>query len=308
MKRCSIPLPMMQPDALLCGGVPPGSFLVSEDSAGRGPSDVFAKCFLSYGFNSSDHLVVSGDVPNWELPSCKTKQPEIDDLPKQSSAADTEFHIAWRYSRKANATSTEARIAYDFDKLFKLAEQKQTSFSTINLAEPDTVETLKRVLESQIRDTKQENTLTRICMAYPETEDCNHQEMLKFLFKLKSLVRSYEAILLLTVPVYLDTFVRNYILMISDYYIKFEQFQATSVESANDALLKEYNGSVEFRKVWNHDGFKMPYKLIDLVYKFKRKNLVVEKGCLLPDLSETASRNERRPELASKLKKHADLF
>ena len=164
-------------------------------------------------------------------------------------------------------------------------------------------------VEDFLKIGKEQSKLTRICVSYPIAYEKTDKIDLFCLFRLKHLIKKYDAVILLIIPSCLDLYLKNYVLMISDFYMKFEPFKLLSVDNCNEALYKEYNGSVQFLKVLNHSSFKMQYKIVDLVYKFRRKNLVIEKGCLLPDLSETASRSEKRPELLkSKPKKTSELF
>ena len=112
-------------DSVLCGGVPKGTLFAVEDSSKHGPSETFARCFLSYGAHKGDRLLVSDKLKAQSFPKCKILERQSGSNSKMSAQdrGDAEFQIAWRYSGVNQTSDSEEKIAYDFDNQFYLDEQ-----------------------------------------------------------------------------------------------------------------------------------------------------------------------------------------
>ena len=179
----------------------------------------------------------------------------------------------------------------------------QETLKLVFACEQNPLKMIEDFLKRPAIDSTSERKPAKICFHISSLADFNDKIDYKSVFKLKSLLRNFDSCAVIIIPSYFPIHTKHALLNLCDFYLKFAEFQVT-VESQNEPMFKEYAGNVNFLKVWNYNSFKTSFQIVDLVYKFRRKNLVIEKGCLLPDLSETASRSEKRPELS----KTGDLF
>eukprot|EP00039_Didymoeca_costata_P005187 m.79263 g.79263 ORF g.79263 m.79263 type:complete len:399 (+) comp12706_c0_seq1:92-1288(+) len=126
---------------------------------------------------------------------------------------------------------------------------------------------------------------------WPESDrDCF--SLVRFVASLKSLMRQSFGVCVLTVKgSLLPTAVLQRLQWLCDTVIGLKAFAGTDLES--NAGLKDYHGYFEMRRFPKINSLTcvMP-ETLDLVFKLRRKNFVIEKLHLPPDLSETVSRSQ----------------
>ncbi|CAH1787088.1 unnamed protein product [Owenia fusiformis] len=245
----------------------------------------------------------------------------------QEGGTDEKMKIAWRYQHlpqfQSNPTNVRFGHYYDLTKTMETDLRTSVESHTVDVTqelrlnpEPSdhfincSYRCLLRAIQKRLAkgytttDTTQiEKHVMRIgiqSLGSPQwretrlgSETSADKSMLKFLYALRSLVRSSFATCVLTVPTQLfqDEVFTSHIERLCDTVVNLESFAGTNKET--NPAYKEYHGLFHIKALprLNALNCHMPDTL-DLAFKLKRKKFTIEKLHLPPELSETSNKEQ----------------
>ncbi|KAL1506821.1 hypothetical protein ABEB36_006111 [Hypothenemus hampei] len=304
------------------GGIPVGSVvLVEEDFRGL-HSKVLLKYFLAEGLISKHSvLIASQDVNPYiivkELPAVIETDPEPDNINKGPTVSD-KMKIAFRYQNllSNDDLSKTRNIAHHFDLSKNISlgdienldinywtgQRIETGLNTfINPAYNDLLKSIKNKIKDGkffLKDNPEKKTVLRIgihSLGSPMWLPCkkstysikdNSQDLHKFLFCLRTLIRSAHAVAFVTIPSYLyDEESLDRCIHCSDVAIKLQSFSGTDLE--HNQSLKDYQGFFYLTKLGAINSLisKHPGS-IEFVFKLKRKKFLIDVLHLPPDIGD----------------------
>ncbi|XP_076626151.1 elongator complex protein 4 isoform X1 [Colletes latitarsis] len=308
-------------DHIIGGGLPIGSlFLIEEDRYGI-YARVMLKYFMAEGVVTSQPLLVgSKDTTQLvsELPAVITDVNSTNQPPH----LDEQMKIAWRYQnmKVIDSSPTGGQVFGHFYDLTKTMQKEVIEKADITQWYDDSCPEKDSVFEnsaySKLLECVQE-TLTkgqysvsemlskrqvlRIVIHslgsrlwFSDSKDSSHQDLLKFLYFFRALLRYSYAVAVITVPVdCLDNSdaVIQRIEHLSDIAIRLESFMGTQREV--NPLFKDYHGLLHLRKLpaLNTIAPHNPDSR-DLVFKIRRKRFVIEILHLPAELGDSAQREQ----------------
>lgn len=310
-------------DHIIGGGVPIGSLFVIEEDRYGIYAKVMLKYFMAEGVATSQPLLVASKDINpshlvSEIPSVITDSMSGD----QSRHPDEQMKIAWRYQNMKIIDSSPSggqTFAHFYD-LTKPMDKETTDNMDITqwcddcCPMKDSIfensgytnllkcihETLKKGQYS-IFETPTKRQVMRIAIHslgsrlwFSDAENKSHQDLLKFLYYLRSLLRYYYAVAVITVPVECfdnsDAVVQR-VEHLSDIAIGLESFMGSQKET--NPLFKDYHGLLHLKKMLALNTIA-PHnpESRDLVFKLRRKKFIIEVLHLPPELGDTAQREQ----------------
>ncbi|XP_033354470.1 elongator complex protein 4 [Bombus vosnesenskii] len=310
-------------DHIIGGGLPVGSlFLIEEDRYGT-YAKVMLKYFMAEGVVTAQPLLIgSKDVETSqfvsEIPAVVTDTISND----QSPNSDEQMKIAWRYQNmKIIDTSPTGGQAFGhFYDLTKRMEKEVIEKADItqwyddNCPKKDNAfnnmtysnllkciqETLKKGGHS-ISETPTKRQVLRIAIHSlgsrlwcSDSVNDSHQDLFKFLYYFRALLRYSYAVAVITVPT--ECFENSdataqRIEHLSDVAIKLESFAGSQKET--NPLFKDYHGLLHLQKMLALNTIA-PHnpESRDLVFKLRRKKFVIEVLHLPPELGDTTQREQ----------------
>ncbi|XP_023218826.1 elongator complex protein 4-like [Centruroides sculpturatus] len=314
-------------DYFLGGGLTVGTILlIEEDKYGR-YAKLLMKHFLAEGVtNNHSILLASGDESPKkileDLPSLITQKKDSN---ASESVYENEMKIAWRYQNlpQFGKSSTGHQFCNQYNINTKMNHEviSKCSPTTIDISSENesppednsqflTASCFKIAnrLQTMIKDglfsTSQscsQRNILRIAIhslgsPYWKEEYSKERwetDILRFLYLLKSMMRSAFSVAVISVPVNL---LQNHVLLermrlICDTVIRLEGFD--SAEGEIHPAFKDYKGLLHVVKV-HHLNLLKPHKLDtdDLAFCFRKRSLIFEKFHLPPLLEEAASRSQ----------------
>ncbi|XP_052738097.1 elongator complex protein 4 [Bicyclus anynana] len=310
-------------DFIIGGGLPAGSvFLVEEDVLGS-HSRVLTKYFLAEGVVCKHDLYVASadespqDIVK-ELPQPCTAPNEE----KSSHDSGGEMKIAWRYEGLGKVESSfgsNTNFGHHFD-LSKHIDQdtlQNCNISYCHLLQSESNidgfrNNLYHTLLTKIKTTlskeeykscsKNKNILrisiqslgSPVWMAMDcDTQTTYGQDLVKFLYCLRILVRDTNAVIFITMPSHLfdDDRLIDRILYTVDNAVAIESFTGSSKET--NPVFSEYHGLFHITKLSAlHSLVPFVPPSLDLAFKLRRKKFVIEKLHLPPELQESSEREQ----------------
>ncbi|XP_076230761.1 elongator complex protein 4 [Calliopsis andreniformis] len=309
-------------DHIIGGGLPIGSlFIIEEDKYGT-YSKVMLKYFMAEGVVTSQPLLIaSKDAQPLQFVS---EMPAVitDISMDQTQKMDEQMQIAWRYQNlKVIDSSPSGGQAFGhFYDLTKAMEKESIEKANITQWYDDSCptedgifensaytkllkciqETLKRG-EYLISETPAKRQVLRIGIHslgsrlwFSDSKNSSHQDLLKFLYFFRSLLRYSYAVAVITVPVEcfssFDAVVQR-VEHLSDIAIGLESFMGSQKET--NPLFKDYHGLLHLKKMLALNTIA-PHNpdSRDLVFKLRRKRFVIEVLHLPPELGDTDQREQ----------------
>lgn len=309
-------------DHIIGGGLPVGSlFLIEEDRYGT-YAKVMLKYFMAEGVVTAQPLFIgSKDVkPSQfvsDIPAVITDV-SVDKPP----VTDEQMKIAWRYQnmKLIDSSPTGGQIFGHFYDLTKTMEKEAIEKANItqwyndSFPEKDDAfenatysKLLKNIQETLqkgqylVSDTPTKRQALRIAIHslgsrlwFSDSENDSHQDLLKFLYHFRALLRYSYAVGVITVPV--DCFDNSDAIVeriehLSDIAIRLESFAGSQKET--NPLFKDYHGLLHLKKLpaINTIAPHNPESR-DLTFKLRRKKFVIEVLHLPPELGDTAQREQ----------------
>nr|XP_026491385.1 elongator complex protein 4 [Vanessa tameamea] len=312
-------------DFIIGGGLPVGGiFLVEEDVLGS-YSRVLTKYFLAEGVVCKHDLFIASADENTE--EIVKELPQVCTVPsdeKVNELSSSEMKIAWRYEGLGQVESSfgsNANFGHNFDLSRHIGidtinncnithcrlEQNENN---LNSFKNDLYYTLLiKIKEGLIKEeyninSKNKNIL-RVCIQSLGSPvwmamDCDHdtnitygQDLLKFVYCLRVLLRSTNAVAFITVPSHLfdDDRIMKRLLYSVDNAVRIESFAGSSKET--NPVYNEYHGLFHITKLSAvHSLIPFIPPSLDLAFKLRRKKFVIEKLHLPPELQESSEREQ----------------
>eukprot|EP00088_Acartia_fossae_P000338 TRINITY_DN10130_c0_g1_i8.p1 TRINITY_DN10130_c0_g1~~TRINITY_DN10130_c0_g1_i8.p1 ORF type:complete len:351 (+),score=59.29 TRINITY_DN10130_c0_g1_i8:43-1095(+) len=315
-----------QLDFLIGGGMPIGTLLVIEEDYAGSYAKLLTKYFLAEGVYNGHSTCFSTLQQNprsiiQNLPSLEEKEEKS--MEKSATDSKEQLNIAWRYANKTLESSD-------------LGGAKGRSFN-LNIPIPsDTLE--KADIEAVSIDDQEEKKTTQLLKKFHQT--CKTKEFLinpgtqikksnlirlgvlslgdilwgeditsisTFLLAFRALLRNCMGVGIVTLPSSIhekEGGVNNMISSIGDFVINLTAFDAQENVSP---VYKDYHGIIKVKRIASLGVLTPPPHLLkddnELVFKSRRTKFEIEKFHLPPDLSVTASRDQKDP----KVKKNIDF-
>ncbi|KAL4703385.1 hypothetical protein ACJJTC_011174 [Scirpophaga incertulas] len=299
-------------------------FVVEEDVLGN-YSRILNKYFLAEGIicNHKIFIASADEVPQdivKELPQpCSTS---VEDEVTRPSQNFDKMKIAWRYeglSQVESSFGSDANFGHHFD-LSKHIDAETIEKSNISYCYLDSSKiyskgfkngiyfTLLNKISDVIKDLKTSNmnkNFLRISipsLGSPtwmamDCDDNTHenygQDLLKFIYCLRTIVRDTNVAVFITIPSHLfdDDHLMKRLLYSVDNAVKLESFTGSSKEA--NPVYKDYHGLFHITKLsslYSMVPFVPPS--LDMAFKLKRKKFVIEKLHLPPELQESSEREQ----------------
>ncbi|KAI8425506.1 hypothetical protein MSG28_011339 [Choristoneura fumiferana] len=315
-------------DHVIGGGLPTSAiFAVEEDVLGN-YSRVLSKYFLSEGIVCKHDLFIASadDDPHEivkELPQPCTVPPEDDvSMPTQDV---NKMKIAWRYeglNQVESSFGSNTNFGHHFD-LSRHLDPETINNSNITYWNVShhvgdvkgfrndmyfkLLSNLKGLLskEEYKISNKDKSNVLRIniqSLGSPiwtsqecEEEDDYHfgQDLLKFVYCLRVLLRGTTAVAFLTIPTHLfdSEALTKRLLYSIDNAVRIESFAGSSKET--NPVYKDYQGLFHLTKLTSvHSITPFVPPSLDLAFKLRRKKFNIEKLHLPPELEETSEREQ----------------
>ncbi|XP_015173299.1 PREDICTED: elongator complex protein 4 [Polistes dominula] len=311
-------------DYTIGGGLPIGSiFLIEEDIYGT-YAHAMQKYFIAEGIVSSHPLLIASQ--DTEITTLLSEIPApITDTASELNvqSMDDRMKIAWRYQnlRTVDSSPMGGRIFGHFYDLTKSMDKKVIDNANItqwdkpmknimknsvfeNPAYEDLLKTVAKTLKSGMFFTSDEpdkRNVLRISinslgsrMWFCDSEESTHADMFKFLYCFRALLRNSFAVAFISCPTQnfdnYDNMVER-LEHLSDFAIRLESFAGSSKET--NPLFKDYHGLLHIKKLpaLNILAPHTPESR-DLVFKLRRKKLLIEILHLPPEFGDTTQREQ----------------
>ncbi|XP_033339952.1 elongator complex protein 4 [Megalopta genalis] len=310
-------------DHIIGGGLPIGSLLVIEEDRFGTYAKVMTKYFAAEGVVTEQPvLIASKDAKTARF---VTEMPAVITDTKSNSQMhhlDEQMKIAWRYQnmKAVDSSPGEGQSFGHFYDLTKKMERETIEKADITQWNDDSCPTKdstfenssyskvlqciqKTISEGQysISETPAKRQILRIAIHslgsrlwFSDTEEKSNQDLLKFLYLFRVLLRYSYAVGVVTVPVdCLDnsSAVVQQVEHLSDVAIRLESFMGSKAE--NSPLFKDFHGLLHLRKLpaLNTIASHNP-EARDLVFRLRRKSFVIEVLHLPSEMGDTAQREQ----------------
>lgn len=309
-------------DHIIGGGLPIGSlFLIEEDKYGT-YSRVMLKYFMAEGVIVTQPLLIaSKDVKTSrfvaEMPAAVT-----DSVSEQSPNINEQMQIAWRYQnlKVVDTSPSGGQVFGHFYDLTKTMDKELIGKADIRHWYDDncptrdgafknnTYSSLLTCIQESLRkgqysvsETPAKRQVLRIAIHSlgsrlwsSDSETDSNQDLLKFLYHFRALLRYNYAVAIVTVPTECfdnSTGIVEQIEHLSDAAIKLESFAGSHKET--NPLFRDYHGLLHLQKMFALNTIS-PHEpdSRDLVFKLRRKKFVIEVLHLPPELEDTVQREQ----------------
>ncbi|XP_071452722.1 elongator complex protein 4 [Hetaerina americana] len=306
-------------DSFIGGGLPVGTLCCIEEDVSGVYSKLMLKHFIAEGVLNGHFIALASqntpsDDLSQELPCPVTDTP----FTSHTSSSNDQMKIAWRYENLNTTEMADAKASFghifDTSKVMDLDELQSSRIKCWNAPEEGCLQSdsslgpyldLLIFIRQQIEerdckvDTKSDKkNIIRIALhslASPLWQENSNvpsgqshvmSQFLKFMYCLKSIIRSSYAVCMITVPSHLcrDTCTIHRLRHVVDISALIKSF-LDSEEETNEAY-REYSGLFYFKKLFAINTI-VPHssESLDLAFKIRRKRFLIEKLCLPPDLS-----------------------
>ncbi|XP_030767581.1 elongator complex protein 4 [Sitophilus oryzae] len=309
-------------DTVLGGGLPVGTVaLIEEDFRGL-YSKVLLKYFLAEGLTAKHSIFIASQDVNpanivSELPAVIESDPEPEN-PSKGHEINDKMKIAFRYQNISSAMQSShiKHIGHHFDlsRTMSFSDLENSDIyywtgqrietgtnSFLNPAYNDLLKSVKdKIKEGKffLKDNPESKTILRIgihslgspmwlpCRKSIHSMDSSSQDLNMFIFCLRALVRSANAVAVITVPSYLygeESLERC--IHSSDISMRLQSFTGTELE--NNQSLQDYHGFFYLTKLAaiNSLASKHPGS-VEYVFKLRRKKFVIDMLHLPPDIGD----------------------
>ncbi|CAG9563593.1 unnamed protein product [Danaus chrysippus] len=309
-------------DFIVGGGLPVGSiFAVEEDVLGS-YSRVLSKYFLAEGVVCKHSLFVASADENPKLIIQELPTPCSIQEDKTNQDVNSEMKIAWRYEGLGQVESSfgsNTNFGHHFDLSRHMDEMSLRDVDVTychlkpshgkskgfrNHLYHDLLTEIRKVLSKEEYQSGSKNkNILRISIQSLGSpvwlaSDCDNenkygQDLIKFLYMLRVLIRNTTAVVFITIPEHLfeDNQIMKRLLYSIDNSVRIESIAGSSKET--NPVYNEYHGLFHITKlsgVSSIVAFVPPS--LDLAFKLKRKKFVIEKLHLPPELQDSSEREQ----------------
>jgi len=321
-----------QLDYLIGGGMPIGTLMLIEEDYAGSYAKLLMKYFLSEGVysNHSSCFSTLSQSPQsiiQNLPSVEEKDKSSKEnkaLPGQvqsQAEASEQLNIAWRYQNKAyEASDLGANSGRTFNLNIPISKevlsQRDIEICDISDCNENVCTDLLGKIHEHVKNkqflitpgAQMKKSLVRVgVLSLGDIlwgEDSNN--ILTFLLGLRALLRNCMGVGIVTIPstLHQDENLALKLRSIADFVINLTAFDSQENVSP---VYKDYHGIIKVCRIASLGVLTPPLHLIkddnELVFKSRRTKFEIERFHLPPDLSVTASRDQKDP----KLKKNIDF-
>ncbi|XP_014355753.2 elongator complex protein 4 [Papilio machaon] len=316
-------------DHIIGGGLPSGAiFAVEEDVLGS-YSRVLTKYYLAEGVTSEHALFIASADEDPKIIVNELPQPCVD-LPKEVAPKEgnIEMKIAWRYEGLGQVESSfgsNSSFGHNFDLSKHMDKEtlqnRNITYCFLNEDEygnKDEVKGFKNymffklltnikelVSKEEFQTSSKNKNILRIniqSLGSPIwlAADCDGevnndygQDLIKFLYTLRVILRDTLAVAYITIPSHLfdDEHLMPRLLYSIDNAVRIESFAGSSRET--NPVYSDYHGLFHVTKLSAIYSL-VPYvpPSLDLAFKLRRKKFVIEKLHLPPELQESSEREQ----------------
>jgi elongator complex protein 4 len=208
-------------DKIFEGGLPVGSLVLIEEDPVVNHALQIARCFLGEGAVNNEKLFVYSEVQDEDL---------VPDIKRVRSDESANLRIAWRYESYPSARAVQGPYVFDLSK----SRSAEIVRKAVSLNRREAFKKLFDELFSDIQESIQsmDDKLTRRIliksMLGPAWPTCSHSELFQFFHSLKTLLRSLNAVCMITCPTYLlNPALKVMIQNISDMVLECRSFAET---------------------------------------------------------------------------------
>ncbi|XP_046395472.1 elongator complex protein 4 isoform X2 [Ischnura elegans] len=304
-------------DNFIGGGLPVGTIYCIEDVSGVF-STLMLKHFVAEGVLNGHFITLASQNAQPQELVKELPTPVVDSIASHTNS--DQMKIAWRYEglNPNEGSNSKASFGHIFD-TSKVMDIETLDLGRISYWDPsedvlnasdsslgpylNLLKFISRQIEAcvcKVESKSDKKNIIRIalhCVASPlwqETSSMSSKQMLpqflKFMYCLKSIVRSSYAVCMVTVPVHLfrDPCTVHRLRHVVDISAHVESFM--DAEDETNEAYKEYSGLFHFKKLFSINTIvPHPSEGLDLAFKLRRKRFIIEKLCLPPDLSSSES-------------------
>jgi elongator complex protein 4 len=313
-------------DTLIGGGLPVGATLLIEEDVYQMYSQLLMKYFIAEGVMCGHDIMICGPSADdniiEDLPAATgiDKDHIMPLLEEEEESGTTEMKIAWRYQDLPKVTTSFSnQFGHHFDMTKKMSKERLSSvnFNTLKLQGESSVEMYQTLLEAIENEIKKQQTSS---LSTPKTvlrviihsigsplwlEDTSREsaDITRFFHSLRDLLRSSNTVAAVSIPTHLfqnHSFIRR-IERLNDCVIRLESFAGSDKES--NPLYKEFRGLFHICKLPRINSLIChSLDTLDFGFKLKRKNFLIEKLHLPPELPETTNRSQEDNKMIDRTK------
>ncbi|XP_031849119.1 elongator complex protein 4 [Nomia melanderi] len=310
-------------DHIIGGGLPIGSLMVIEDDRYSTYAKVMLEYFIAEGVVTNQPvLIASKDLETSqfisELPAVIT-----DNGPsEQIHHSDDQMKIAWRYQnmKVVDSSPSGGQSFGHFYDLKKTMDKETIDKADIthwydnscptkdntfeNSAYSKLLQSIQETItkgQYSVSETPAKRQVLRIAIHslgsrlwFTDSEENSNQDLLKFLYLLRVLLRYSYTVAVITIPIDClnnSSDVVQRIEHLSDVSIGLESFMGSQKET--NPIFKDYHGLLHLKKLpaLNTIANHVPDSR-DLVFKLRRRKFVIEVLHLPPELGDTTQREQ----------------
>ncbi|XP_043267118.1 putative elongator complex protein 4 [Venturia canescens] len=310
-------------DFMIGGGLPIGSIMLIEEDAYGNYARVMLKYFMAEGVVSSHPLfVASRDSRPAQLISEMPAPVSATLATSDSRVMDSQMQIAWRYQnmRIVESSPTGSQAFGHFYDLTKQMDKEIIDDAEItqwdgengkwqadgfeNSAYVDLLKNIQQTMKSGdflVSANPEKRNILRIALHsigsrlwLSDTEEATHNDLLRFLYCFRAIMRSAYAVATITVPTLnfdnSDALVQR-LEHLSDTAIALESFMGSSKET--NPVFKDYHGLLHIKKLAAINTLA-PHcpESFDLAFKMRRKKFLIKILHLPPEFDDSAQREQ----------------
>ncbi|XP_011298792.1 elongator complex protein 4 [Fopius arisanus] len=310
-------------DNIIGGGLPIGSILLIEEDTYGNYGKIVLKYFLAEGAVVSHSLFVASQDTKpeqliSELPAVVEESPGApNEMP-----TDEKMQIAWRYQnmRILDSSPKNRHIFGHFYDLTKKIDQEMLNNTDITLwngenltyeatgfqnnAYIDLLKTVQETLKKgdfYVNANPERRNILRIGLHslgsrlwLGDTEESMHNDLLKFLYSFRALLRNSFAVAAITVPSQCfqgHNDIIGRMEHLADTAVSLESFAGSSKET--NPVFRDYHGLLRIKKL-SAINTLAPHcpESFDLAFKLRRKKFIIEILHLPPELDDSSQREQ----------------
>lgn len=310
-------------DHVIGGGLPIGSILLIEEDTYGNYANIMLKYFIAEGIVvSHDSFIASRDTKPLQFLSEIPKVATDSSTANKSESKEDEMQIAWRYQNLKIVDTSPAGSQvfghyFDLTKNMDKGEIEKThvtqwdgenvKWKSDSFKKQEYVDLLKSIEETLskgkflVSDAPEKRNILRIAIRslgsrlwMCDEEKDTRNDLLKFLFSLRALLRNSYAVATITFPAHFyqneDALVER-LEHLSDTVIGLESFAGSDKEA--NPVFKDYHGLLHVKKLsaFNTLAPHCP-DFMDLAFKLRRKKFLIEVLHIPPELGDTVQREQ----------------
>eukprot|EP01080_Neovahlkampfia_damariscottae_P006054 gene6054-10055_t len=325
-------------DSIIGGGFSVGSLICLKEDSYSQYNQTLLDYFICEGISNEQNTIIiqSSDYDLKELPFNYSKYKQ-DNLKQQQEEEEknkvnisdnlkekeNELKIAWRYNEFVNQKIEEKKLKekklnegtlnkksgtvgcheYDLSKNIQNELLNQSNIKIINNELTNDINGFNLILKKiYLNLNENKNNITRICIRSLGILNQNENDILKFLYSLKTIIRNKMCICFFSIPKIIFNFdFLNHINHLSDLVFDMDSFKGKGVDPIE---FKDFTGILNLQKLSKINSLTFNYSPDTLNYVFTRKKrkIYIERMYLPPEVSRATNQSDRPKFDSSKIK------